>query len=569
MRRLLLKSILIVSHVEKKSLKLEFDPKVNLLKGSNDTGKSTVIKMLLWTFGAEPHKLDNNRWKSADASSVVSFTLDSRNYSIYRYKTTFSLFADENEHIGFYGSVTNELAPALAGLFKFNLKLTTHNGKQKIPPPAYMLLPFYIDQDAGWSKSWNSFKNLSQYANWKKTLIGYYLGLKPDEWYVLSARRSQLKQDQEEPLRQAQAIDSIENRSHEEISPAQFNLDTKEFANEVEALLSRCETLKHAQEKYRHNMSEARSDELRISAQIEIVARTREELDQDYDYAQKTLGENVGCPTCGAEYRNSFSERFSIAADTETCADLLVSLKSDLEASRRATRSAKNQLEETAKEQSEVNEILARKHGELRMRDIIEIEGKRVFFDHLRSEKQMLNARIGELESSIVDLKASMDQFEDPERRKSIIEKYGDKFRVNAQAISVTGLSEDSFRNPETTISESGSDLPRAILAYFFSIYSLIVEGEGNLTFPIILDAPNQQEQDNDNLSRVMKFIFNQRPPASQLILGLVDDANVEYTGSTFEFKKKYSVLCEETYLEHTAEMRGYESEHLSHVSSN
>ena len=91
MKSLLLKSMLLVSHAERKALKVTFDPTITMIQGDNDTGKSSVIKTLFWTFGAEPPKLHRS-WKNADIASLVSFTLDSKEYSIYRHRRSFSFF---------------------------------------------------------------------------------------------------------------------------------------------------------------------------------------------------------------------------------------------------------------------------------------------------------------------------------------------------------------------------------------------------------------------------------------------------------------------------------------------
>lgn len=563
MKKLLLESMLLVSHVEKKALKLKFDPDITLIQGDNDTGKSSVIKTLFSTFGAEPPKIHRN-WKAADIASLVHFKLDQESYAIYRYRGAFSLFFADGQLIGSYESVTHELAPALAKLFGFNLKITNRQGVQETPPPAYMLLPFYLDQDKGWSGTWCSFNNLGQYARWKQTLTSYFLGLRPDQWYALNAKIKILEQEKQEPLRQLNSIEAIELKTINELSTVDFNINISEFKRDIENLVSHCNNLRKAQAKYKQQIMENRTEEIRLNAQIEIVTHTRDELNADYAFVQSNLENSVDCPTCGAEYENSFAERFSIAQDTETCTDLLASLREDLVRVRKEIALIQTELQEASSKQRKIDQVLAKKRGKLKIKDVVEIEGKKSLLKHLNNEANEIKIRLGEFEQEQNGLRESADKFDDPERRKSIIKDYGDRFERNARKLHVTGLSEHVFKNVNASIDESGSDLPRAVLAYYFAVSSLVVEGDGNLNFPLVIDAPNQQEQDHGNLSNILKFIVENRPNRSQLILGLVDDADVKFPGKRVEFKTKYAVLDASNYPELSKEIRQYEMSHLS-----
>lgn len=566
MKKLLLKSMLLVSHAEKKALEIKFDPDVTLIQGANDTGKSSVIKTLFWTFGAEPPKIHRN-WKAADIASLVEFKIDEDKYFIYRHRRSFSLFSGGGHLLGSYESVTNELGPALAKLFGFNLKITNREGVQETPPPAYMLLPFYIDQDKGWSGTWCSFNRLGQYANWKQTLTSYFLGLRPDQWYALNAKIKLLDEEKNEPLRQLKSIESIEFKTIQELSSVDFNIDLSEFKKDVDKLVLKCNELEKNQAQYKQKIAEARTEEVRLKAQIEIVIHTREELDSDYAYAQSSLGSSVDCPTCGAEYENSFSERFAIAQDAETCTDLLSSLREDLAQVKKHIASIEDELKKDFLRQSEIEEILSRKRGKLKVKDLIDIEGKKSLLEHLKTEAKEIKAYLGELERHQAEVKESADKFDDPERRKAIVETYGERFEGNARKLQVTGLSEHVFKNVNASIDESGSDLPRAVLAYYFAVVSLIVEGKDGVNFPLVIDAPNQQEQDKGNLYNILDFIVKNRPKNSQLVVGLVDDANVYFPGKRILLNKKYAALESGEYLELSKKIRHFEVAHMSGAS--
>ncbi len=562
MKNLQLTSMLLVSHREKKARKIEFDPKVTVIQGANDTGKSSLIKSIPYVFGANPHKR-HQKWKDADVAILVRFKLDRNEYSLYRHRNSFSLFDTNDKKMGTYSSVTLELAPVLAKLFDFNLRLSDREGVPITPPPAYLMLPFYLDQDKGWVDTWSSFTNLSQFAYWKQRVSGYHYGLKPDKWYELEAKKKKLEGDKDEPERQVEAIKSVREKTYNELSRVDFDIDIERFRKEIDQLLDKCDSLKSLESKYRKKTTELRTEKIRLVAQIEIVAKTHDELSEDYKFSCQTEAESIGCPTCGAHYQNSFAERFEIAQDTETCTDLLASLREDLGKVERDISQVQQLLSETKNDIQKINSILSKKQGKVKLKDLIDLEGKKSLIAHLDKESEAYRVELSELDNEIYDLSQDMERFDDPERRKEIISDYGEILRRYTMKLGVFSLSDNVYKNINTSIEESGSDLPRAILAYFYTTLDAIKKNGNSTYFPIIIDAPNQQEQDPDNLKKMLDFISDNRPDEAQLIIGLVDDADVDFNGKIISLDKKYSVLEEGYYLDAVNEIRYYETANL------
>ena len=555
--------MLLVSHREKKARKIEFHPKVTVIQGENDTGKSSLLKSIPFCFGAKPHKL-HKKWQNADIITLIHFTVDDIPYSIYRHHDSYSLFDCTRRPIGTYSSVTKGLGPKLAKIFNFNLKLNDRTGNAITPPPAYLLLPFYIDQDKGWTETWSSFSNLGQFAAWKRPVAGYHFGLRPDKWYSLDALKKKYEIDKQEPLRQLVSIQSIESRAHDEISHLDFNIDVTQFKQEIEKLLTECENLKIQESSYREKLTEFRTEKIRLTAQIEIVAHTHDELSDDYKYASNTTDVHVDCPTCGAEYENSFQERFEIAQDAETCTDLLVSLRNDLTQVISNISTLEEQTDNLKQQQGKILELLARKQGDLKLQDLIDIEGKKSFIKHLNIEKNAQQKVVNEFDARILKVQQDMDKFDDPDARKEIMVEFSETLRKFTNKLGVYSLNENAFKDITAKLQESGSDLPRAILAYFFATQRAIRKNGNSTLFPMIIDSPNQQEQDADNLKRMLNFAYQNRPEGQQLILGMVHDANIEFEGKRIKVDKKFSVLNECDYKMLSDEIRHFEAANLS-----
>ena len=181
MKKLFISEILLLSQKEKKAKRVEFDRHRTLIYGKNHTGKSSLMKSIYWTFGAEP--LFNVKFKGANITSLVKFELDNEKYQIIRDGKRFSIYDKNNNQLGIFDSVTKELGPFLSNLFDFKPLFQSHKSGFIIPPPAYLLLPFYVDQDESWSKSWSSFKSLQQIKDYRNQCINYHSGIRPNEYY--------------------------------------------------------------------------------------------------------------------------------------------------------------------------------------------------------------------------------------------------------------------------------------------------------------------------------------------------------------------------------------------------
>jgi hypothetical protein len=114
--------------------------------------------------------------------------------------------------------------------------------------------------------------------------------------------------------------------------------------------------------------------------------------------------------------------------------------------------------------------------------------------------------------------------------------------------LSVAGLTEESYSDFAAKIHDQGSDQPRAVLAYSFSILHLMQTRASSAFCPIIIDSPIQQEQDAVNHQRILEFIKKNQPNGSQLILGVVDTKSIDFGGEVITLDQKRHVLKEDQY---------------------
>jgi hypothetical protein len=189
--QLLIKQLTILSIPEKSAKTVTFHPQRNLITGENDVGKSSIIKSIYHSLGADVHF--DNAWKKADSISLLTFSYNNKDYKILRTRDHFGLFDLHGNLLKSFDSIIKGLSPYFAKLFSNKLQLKQSQASQRISAsPAVQFLPFYIDQDKSWSKPWDSFEGLGVFRSFKRDLINFVTGIRPNEYYLLSEKIDQL-----------------------------------------------------------------------------------------------------------------------------------------------------------------------------------------------------------------------------------------------------------------------------------------------------------------------------------------------------------------------------------------
>jgi hypothetical protein len=165
----------------------------------------------------------------------------------------------------------------------------------------------------------------------------------------------------------------------------------------------------------------------------------------------------------------------------------------------------------------------------------------------IRDDISAVTEQVFAVQKETEDVKAEMARYDDPAHKQSVTKAFRELMHGYLFDLEVHTLASDKLR-VHSNISETGSDLPRALLAYYYSILALMKRNSTSAFCPIVIDSPNQQDQDLANLKKMLTFIRDKRPEGSQVVLGLVDDCDVEFEGSIIELNDKYRLLQEKDY---------------------
>jgi hypothetical protein len=141
-----------------------------------------------------------------------------------------------------------------------------------------------------------------------------------------------------------------------------------------------------------------------------------------------------------------------------------------------------------------------------------------------------------------------MKSYSDRKREKSIKEFFAEKLHRFALHLQVPTLPDSFFKSLYANPPETGSDQPRALLAYYYAFAHTVREFSSALTAPLVIDSPVQQDQDPANAERIMQFALSNIPDGMQLILGSVRLHNASYVGKQIELVEKRRLLRAEEF---------------------
>lgn len=513
--------------------KISFNAETTIILGNNSTGKSSLIKSLVMPFGCNVRFAQ--QWKNADVNILLEFLIDGKDtFKILKMKYYTSLFKND-ELICNFKRGSRSLGSELGNVFDFKLKLINREGQSVVPNSSFMFLPFYIDQDTGWTDFLNSFTDLGQFRRWIEPTIEYHTGLRPGEYYEHKGILEEIRIKIKEYERELSALKVAKHRMKENWQEIELGINVEQFQNEIDELLAEYSELKKTSDKYRTEIAELASQKEILVSQVAIAEHVRKEMEKDFEFATAHLSESkLSCPTCGAMYQNSFAQTFSIAEDEGRLDELSVRLRLELENIENKIHSKRLKDELTNGQIQKIDIMLSEKKGAIKLKDLIEAESRKEIDETFSVEIKTIEEDINGFLQKAQLAEKKLRSFDNKTRRKAIKEFFISRVSNYCDLLAVPGLNIKPSLVPG--VPATGSEGPRSVLAFALAMLDAIREKGGTIKTPVIIDSPNQNAQDRPNLEKMIRLIMNKRETGGQLILGLEDVVNID-------FKKEYKEL--------------------------
>lgn len=570
MKNLIFKRVVLVSDSQKSANQFEFQKKYNLITGNdNSAGKSSLVKVLLWTLGCKP--AFKKSWEGLDIKALVECEIDGKPYTFYRYQDSIK-FSENGGEYKKYSKITGEYSELFAQLVKFYALLPKKeydkNSEPELqtPPPSFYFTPFYIDQKKGWTFPWNNFEDLYMFAKWQATIVKYHTGYLSPRYFEIEQEVYESKRSEKIADNEVKRIDTAIAVVDEYIPKANFTIDEEELHFITDEVRKSLEQLSKKQEATLDSLSTKISDKYHLGTQLELLEVAIKELDEDYTFSVENIeGDELECPLCGTYHNNTIVSKAEILADKSNLENQSKAVNRQINALNKEIKMLNQELDEIKKQVFHINDkysIQDREGKSVKLSSVIDSLASRAIQNNVsrsQSEKKLIihdeKEKQKELQKEQKNL-LSKDQIEERNAHfRGCLENY-------ISTLSATGVNLEGVKSPTdyNKIFRDGGEAEntRAILAYQAAIMEMVSTYGAEVLAPFIIDTPRQQEQNQTNYESIVNLILNEIPKQQQVFLCALDDPLIsayKEKASVIYLNEADKILQHENYAELRSEM--------------
>ncbi|WP_318507849.1 hypothetical protein [Bacillus sp. T3] len=529
-KHLTIKKILIISRSDEASLEVPLHRGLNIILGKNKTGKSSLIKTIFYSFGCEV-KFDED-WEKLNKRSLVIFSVGDKDYLLERQDNTYVLFktTDDLKSLFFQGSFSfSDFSKKFLELFNINATWIDKNGKEQPITPPHLFSFQYIDQDKGWHSIARSFNKVAYISNWDTQIIKYIIGYQTEEYFKHKKEIEKYKiliKEIEIKIKNIEDFvsDLIKRDQHLDEADTSFIEDDLTKSKNILDKLTNMEKERIA---ISNELSLLQNDQYEKKIIINSLTMYSEELIEDHNFAS-TLDEKITCPFCGVIHNNEIIEKSEIIKDIQTATNILTQATKELE-----------QIGITI-------DLLDQKYNkinsdyEIHRKELIEIEEKTNAINTIKNEGK--NELILSSYDEIKNIRKNRDEYlglkedyqskiksiESRKRQTEITQSLKEYMNLLFEKLDLSGVS-IKFRSFMPVIKKTGSELPRVIYSYYIALYLYNLSTEATPFKFLVIDTPNQQGQDENNLQNINSALELLLSDDGQVIIGSERSTGVEH----------------------------------------
>lgn len=553
MKDVIFTEILIADIQNKTARKFSFKEGINIITSSdNHVGKSSLIKSLYYTLGAEVQFDDT--WNKLSKIYSLKFNFNNIEYRIIRYIKTFALFKSD-QLLLITNEVSKELAPKLKEIFDFGIYLPNKKNKSvELAPPVFSYMPYYIDQDSGWIEIYNSFNNIDQYRKDDRLKSLYYhLGIYNEDIIKLLSDKDNANKELEEKEIESEkiqnVIETLTNESNN-IIPA---TNIEELERNLEISKSKITKLIKLAGLKRNEIQKFETLLYDHKFQLALV-----EKKQEIVLNEKNTENKFSCPKCGYILNN---EIFKI-----------VQINHGLITKKYATEQIVYQIEKLESELKIKKEEYISLQEQLKSEENISVDNKNNYERYLtqRGLEKTINSLNIKYQETIIQknklaetIKTINKKLKELPNKEEIEKKYKELVIHNLLQLGAWEPNYEDKIGILKPIKGQGTLLNKTILAQEVALFQTMDELDLKVNkFPFVIDSPRGNEASELSSKEILKLIVN-IDSLRQIIISTVDFENYQqdlnYTGNIkiTKLNKKYKLLNKETYEENINDING------------
>lgn len=511
---LIFNQLIIIDTKLKEAKKIIFSAKMNLITSDeNSKGKSIILKSLYHTLGA--NCLFDANFKKDDMIFDLLFTYNNIKYEIIRLKNDYIILKGGRllDSIK-YGNIIK-----LSQFFKNELNMFVYLKDRfediLLAPPAYLFVPYYLDQDISWKNEQEPFEKLGQFEKISRNQLYYYhLGIFSNEYFELD---SSLKQNCD-ILNKIKA--ELKNKDYI-FSELKKELGT-DIAVNIQELDIDLRNLKYSLsettdkiEKTKSKIYEKENEIILLQSLVENINSTLTQVNKQINTSSK----HVKCPSCKYEFDVNLKEEIENLYDSEFLVNRKEKCEIDIESLKVDVAELKKELEKYLNEVKEAKDKIFKK--EVNYKDYLNREVIQGLLTSKAEEIAKLEESYQLQKNKCIELQLKLDNLN--QRRVKVGPIFKQFYKSNLISLGVHSFSENSIK-AFYKLAISGSLFVRSTLAFFYAFLDTKAKFNSNkFICPLVIDSPRDGEQDDVNSKLIMEYIFSRNVGDYQLIVASVD----------------------------------------------
>jgi DNA repair exonuclease SbcCD ATPase subunit len=536
--------IFVYSEANSKSFFTEFGKKLNVIYGANTSGKSTLIQLILFTFGINDNKAKLTKILSEKILTRLDITIkkggEKIEYTFVRKDETIYIKDTETNKVTTFNGISGnnsaehyKLKEFFNGLLNFDLLLETKTGISKAPIET-IFLPYYVSQDVGWVYLRKSFSNLDFYKNFKEDFLDYYLGITRIE-------------DKEKRK-------AIENELFEKNQRYNFYINFEKNDSIIETSKLIDDSFKGKGQEFINEITQRKIDLLQFENQYVKKSNSLSYNKQRLSVISK-VGRNHthqfpgkdNCPICQQTLPIDTKQIYEFYQEENDT----IKIKEQIESENKKIQSALNSLENKIKElriqlSNDYHKHIIYSKNDVTLDEWIKTQA------NIKLESS-INENIGQLVKEIADLKEKLKAFKDDDdiekERMLKNKKFKEYYIKNNIKLDVPRLDDNRFNYVYelSSFPFQGVELHLAVLSYHFSFNKIINETDSIHRLPLILDSIFKEDLDGNSKEKILDFICNNQPDDTQTIISVADnkskDPKIDDYNKKF-FNSETKLIC-------------------------
>ncbi|MBK8816699.1 MAG: hypothetical protein IPN42_14875 [Methylococcaceae bacterium] len=267
---------------------------------------------------------------------------------------------------------------------------------------------------------------------------------------------------------------------------------------------------------------------------MDIAQRAVNEIEKDYLFAVECIeGDVVECPLCGTLHDNSLINRATILSDKQRVENQVISIENEIAQLEVETIKSQSLLCDTREKILFINKKYKRKtdNGETNLTSLVDGFASRSVqrnVEETKTKKESLSKSLGDKQK---DLKKEQKSLLTTKRKDELGAMFLGSLTEFIHKLSAKGVNLNGVKHPSDYNKIFGSggaaESTRAVLAYQLAIFRQINLVGNEVSAPLVIDTPNQQEQAEQHYEKIVKLIMEDTPQNSQIIMCGMSNPNL------------------------------------------